>query len=70
MRWTNTKFHEDLFGLGLELVMLVEFHVEEFSTVYEGLFELEDGFGGVWDGGLLEGEFEGVDFGLEVGCVE
>lgn len=50
--------------------MLVEFHVEEFSTVYEGLFELEDGFGGVWDGGLLEGEFEGVDFGLEVGCVE
>ena len=51
-------------------MVLVEFHVEEFSTVDEGLFELEGGFGGVWDGGLLEGKFEGVDFGLEVGCVE
>ncbi len=44
--------------------MLIEFHVEEFSAVNEGVFELEGGFGGVSDGGLFELKFEIVDFGL------
>ncbi len=60
----DVEAEESFPGLGCELLMLIEFEVEEFAAVKEGVFEFKSGFGGVLDGRSIKLSLQVIDFGL------